>query len=136
MMISKLKILGAAMLACVLTLLPGSTGAAQGGKARTGPSGDIESEPPRAWFILSQDDTNGLLHGLPQRLGKAILPSRHHSPMWEGVEGGGRLELDVQVQGEAPGEVFVGFFADPRWWAAEPVQARSFPPVTPKTLTP
>jgi hypothetical protein len=47
--------------------------------------------------------------------------------MWEGVEGGGRLELDVQVQGEATGEIFIGFFPDPRWWSAEPVQVRRIP---------
>ncbi len=86
-----------------------------------------ESSAPRAWFILSQDDTNGLMHGLPQRLGKAILPSRRQGPRWEGVDGGGRLELDVQVEGKAPGEIFIGFFADPRWWSTEPVQARRIP---------
>jgi hypothetical protein len=47
--------------------------------------------------------------------------------MWEGVDGGGRLELDVKVEGEAAGEIFVGFFADPRWYLAEPVQVRRFP---------
>ena len=31
---------------------------------------------PRIWYILSQTDTDGLLHGMPQRLGKVILPSR------------------------------------------------------------
>ena len=101
----------------------------------TGPQADRHGDPlppnesslPRAWFILSQDDTNGLLHGLPQRLGKEILPSRRQGPRWEGVEGGGRLELDIQVQGEAPSEIFVGFFADPRWWIAEPVQIRRLP---------
>ena len=67
------------------------------------------------------------MHGLPQRLGKAIIPSGRQGPRWEGVEGGGRLELDVQVQGDAPGEIFVGFFADPRWWSAEPVQVRRIP---------
>ena len=83
-----------------------------------------ESGQPRAWFILSQTDTNGLLHGLSQRLGKEVLPSRRRGPKWQGIDGGGRLELDVQVEGEAPGEVFIGFFADPRWWLSEPVQVR------------
>ena len=86
-----------------------------------------KTRAPRAWFILSQDDTNGLLHGLPQRLGKVILPSRREGQRWDGVERGGRLELDVQVEGEATGEIFIGFFADPRWWSAEPAQVRRIP---------
>jgi hypothetical protein len=28
--------------------------------------------------------------------------------MWQGVDGRGRLELDVKVEGEAVGEIFVG----------------------------
>ena len=81
----------------------------------------------RAWYILSQTDTMGLLLGLPERLGKTIVPSRQQGPMWSGVENGGRLTLDVQIEGDASGEVFIGFFADPRWWLAEPAQVRRVP---------
>jgi len=81
----------------------------------------------RAWYVLSQVDTDGLLLGLPQRLGKTIIASRHEGPMWSGVENGGRLTLDVQVEGDAKGEIFIGFFEDPRWWVAEPVQIRRVP---------
>ena len=81
----------------------------------------------RAWYVLSQVDTNGLLLGLPQRLGKSIIASRQQGPMWSGVENGGRLTLDVQVEGDVKGEIFIGFFADPRWWLAEPVQIRRVP---------
>jgi len=35
----------------------------------------------RAWYLLSQVDTNGLLLGLPQRLGKAIIGSRQQGPV-------------------------------------------------------
>ena len=78
----------------------------------------------RAWHILSQADTNGLLLGLPERLGKTLLPSRQATPMWYGVNGGGSITLDVQVDGDAKGEITIGFFANPRWWLAEPVQVR------------
>jgi hypothetical protein len=78
----------------------------------------------RAWYVLSQSDTNGLLLGLPERLGKTLLPLRQATPMWYGVDNGGRLALDVQVEGGAKGEITIGFFADPRWWLAEPVQVR------------
>ena len=44
--------------------------------------------------------------------------------MWEGVDNGGLLELDLRVEGDVEGEVFVGFFEGPRWWLAEPVQVR------------
>ncbi len=79
----------------------------------------------RAWYVLSQTDTNGLLLGLPERLGKTLLPSRQATPMWYGVAGGGTLKLDVRVEdGAAKGEITIGFFADARWFLAEPVQVR------------
>ena len=81
----------------------------------------------RAWYVLSQVDTNGLLLGLPQRLGKTAMASGQQGPVWNGVENGGRLTLDVQVEGDVKGEIFIGFFADPRWWLATPVQIRRVP---------
>jgi peroxiredoxin len=85
-------------------------------------------EDSRAWYILRQTDSTGLLHGLPQRLGKVIVPSMRQEPMWEGVDDGGSIELEIRVEGDVKGEgeVFVGFFSDPRWWAAPPVQVRRF----------
>ena len=57
-----------------------------------------------AWFILSQDDTNGLLHGLPQRLGNGDASSPGVRVRGgKASRGAGGLELDVQVQGEASG---------------------------------
>jgi RNA polymerase sigma factor (sigma-70 family) len=94
--------------------------------AEAGPSARAQ-EPPRAWFILAQTDTNGLLHGLPQRLSRAVERSPRRGPMWDGGDGGGRLELEIHVRGDAAGEIVVGFFADPRWNLAEPVQVRRFP---------
>ncbi|MCK4850448.1 MAG: hypothetical protein KAT11_03810, partial [Phycisphaerae bacterium] len=85
------------------------------------------TEPPRAWHILQQADTNGLLHGLPQRLAKAIIPSKRTTPIWKGADDGGSLILDIRVDDDAKGEVFVGFFRDPRWHLAEPAQMRRFP---------
>jgi peroxiredoxin/protocatechuate 3,4-dioxygenase beta subunit len=81
----------------------------------------------RAWYVLRQIDSRGLLHGLPQRLGKAIVPSKRQTPMWQGVDDGGRIDLEIRVEGEVTGEVFVGFFSHPRWWVAGPVQVRHFP---------
>jgi hypothetical protein len=80
----------------------------------------------RVWYILSRDNGYGLLHGLPQRLGKAIVPSRRKEPMWQGVDDGASIKLVIEREGDADGEIFVGFFSDPRWWLAEPVQVRSF----------
>jgi len=84
-------------------------------------------EDSRAWYILRQTDTTGLLHGLPQRLGKAIVPSKRQTPMWQGVDDGGSIDLQIKVEGDVTGEIFVGFFSDARWWAAPPVQVRCFP---------
>jgi beta-lactamase regulating signal transducer with metallopeptidase domain len=81
----------------------------------------------RAWYILAQTDTAGLLHGLPERLAKAVLPARRQGPAWDGVDGGGRLSLELRVEDNKQGEIFVGFFSGPRWWLAEPAQIRRFP---------
>jgi RNA polymerase sigma factor (sigma-70 family) len=91
-----------------------------------GIDGKLTPELSRGWYVLSQTDTQGLLHGLPQRLGKVIVPSRRTGPMWKGVKDGGRVQLHIGVDGGVKGEVFVGFFAEPKW-SAEPVQARRFP---------
>ncbi len=85
------------------------------------------SQESRAWYILRQVDTQGLLLGLPRRLGKAIVPSERQTPMWQGVESGGSVELEIKVEGEATGEIHVGFFSNPRWWIGPPVQVRTFP---------
>lgn len=80
----------------------------------------------RAWHILSQTDADSLLFGLPQRLGRASDPARRDESSWRGVDGGGRLELDIEVEGNAKGDIVLGFFASPRWWLAEPVQVRRY----------
>jgi uncharacterized protein (TIGR03067 family) len=87
-------------------------------------SNQVREADSRAWYVLSQTDTNGLLLGLPERLGKTLLPSRQAGPMWYGVDDGGSLTLDVRIEGDAKGEITIGFFADARWWLAEPVQVR------------
>jgi hypothetical protein len=78
------------------------------------------------WYVLSRLNGSGLLQGLPQRLGKVIVPSRRKDPVWQGVDGGGSVKLVIERDSDAEGEIFVGFFAGPRWWLAEPVQARIF----------
>ena len=88
---------------------------------------DTDSCDSRTWYILSQADTDGLLHGLPQRLARVLPPSHRDKPMWQGVDDGGRLQLDIRVRGDVSGEVFVGFFRSPQWWLAEPTQVRRFP---------
>lgn len=80
----------------------------------------------RIWYVLSQENAPDLLFGMPQRLGRAIPVSRRKEPLWLGVDDGGSVELVVELDQGLGGEVFVGFFGDPRWWLAEPVQVRSF----------
>ena len=86
-----------------------------------------DSSDPVTWTVLNTFDANGLLHGLTARLGAALKPSRREEPMWEGVENGGRANIEITVEDDIKGDVYVGFFADPRWWLAEPVQVRQFP---------
>ncbi len=101
--------------------------AGQEGTTKPVPIADsTKDKPPRSWYVLEQSDTQGLLHGLPQRLGKVIVASRRKSPAWTGVDNGGRIQFDISVEDDVKGEIFVGFFADP-FWLAEPVQARRFP---------
>ncbi|MBI3866650.1 MAG: PD40 domain-containing protein [Planctomycetia bacterium] len=94
------------------------------------PAGPTAKEPTlaesRAWYVLSQTDADSLLYGLPQRLGRASELDRRDGPAWQGVDGGGQVELDITVEGDAKGEIVVGFFESPRWWLAEPVQVRRF----------
>jgi thiol-disulfide isomerase/thioredoxin len=78
------------------------------------------------WYILRQPNTMGLLHGLPQRLSTAILPSHRTAAMWTGIEPGGSVRLQIDVEGDAKGEIFVGLFADARWWTEGPIQMRRF----------
>ncbi|MHC4500713.1 MAG: redoxin domain-containing protein, partial [Planctomycetota bacterium] len=85
-----------------------------------------DAEESRAWYILRQTDSVGLLHGLPQQLGKAIVPSKRQTPMWQGVDDGGSIDLEIKVEADVTGEIFVGFFSDVRWWVAPPVQVRRF----------
>ncbi len=87
----------------------------------------IPEDVSRAGFILSQVDANGLLFGLPQRMATAIRPSRRPTEIWKGVDDGGSVKLTIELTGEAPGDVLVGFFRDPQWRAAEPAQVRRFP---------
>jgi hypothetical protein len=67
-----------------------------------------------------------LLLGLPQRLGKVIESSQRDDFVWTGTGQGGSLKLNIAVEGDAAGEIFVGLFTNPDW-ASEPVQVRSFP---------
>jgi peroxiredoxin len=94
---------------------------------RDAQAGGANSRDLRAWYILSQTDTTGLLHGMPQWMARALPPSRREEPMWKGVDKGGCLELDLRAEGDVQGEVFVGFFKSPHWWLGEPVQMRRFP---------
>ena len=88
---------------------------------------DINSNEFQAWYILDQIDSNGLLHGLTPRLGKAVLVENRQLPMWLGVDEGGSLELEIIVKGDVEGEILIGFFRDPRWWLEPPLQVRSVP---------
>jgi hypothetical protein len=67
-----------------------------------------------AWYILSQTDCNGLLHGLPARLAQALV----------GRRGPARLNVEIELEGIDDGEIVLGFFTDPRWWIAEPTTIR------------
>jgi beta-lactamase regulating signal transducer with metallopeptidase domain/thiol-disulfide isomerase/thioredoxin len=83
-------------------------------------------ETSRAWYILSQTDTSGLLNGLPQRLIQASTENRRETPVWQGIDNGARLKIRVETEGEVSGEVLVGFFKESNWENAEPAQVRSF----------
>ncbi|MEX2139108.1 MAG: M56 family metallopeptidase [Pirellulales bacterium] len=91
--------------------------------------GDSQStaDSSRAWYLLSQDDTAGLLNGLPQRLIQANSKERRSTPVWQGVDNGAELKIRIETEGKVAGEVLVGFFKESNWEAAEPAQVRSFP---------
>lgn len=84
----------------------------------------LPEEESRIWYILSQTDGNGLLYGLSERLGLASGLDRRSEPSWRGVDHGGRVELELEVEGDAKGKILIGFFNTPRWWLTDPVQVR------------
>ncbi|MBN1974378.1 MAG: redoxin domain-containing protein [Sedimentisphaerales bacterium] len=87
----------------------------------------IDPNESRAWYILNQVDTQSLMVGLPQRLGKAVMSTERQSTIWQGVDNGGSIELEIKVEGKKTGQIFVGFFTDPRWWLEPSKQIRAFP---------
>ncbi|HCO96900.1 MAG TPA: hypothetical protein DIU00_23680 [Phycisphaerales bacterium] len=98
-----------------------------------GPGRTAESEKPqsellssRGWYVLRQFNAGPLLLGLTQRLGKVIESSQRDDVIWNGIEQGGSLNLNIVVEGDVTGEIFIGFFKDPHW-SSEPDQVRSFP---------
>jgi hypothetical protein len=106
-----------------LTLLLTAALQAQDARDTSKPS----SETSRAWYILGQTDTAGLLNGLPQRLFQATSDERRSSTVWKGVDNGATLKLRIETEGNVEGQILVGFFKDVNWEAAEPAQVRSFP---------
>jgi hypothetical protein len=80
----------------------------------------------RAWYVLRQMNAGPLLLGLPPRLGKVIESSKRDDFVWTGTGQGGSLKLDIAVEDDVAGEIFIGLFKDPDW-SSEPVQVRSFP---------
>ena len=100
------------------------------GQAQTGRDPETVAEtngPNRIWHIMRQPNTMGLFHGFPQRMEKLVTARPRSGKVWEGEPDGGKLRLKIDLEGEKTGEIVVGFFADPRWWLAPPVQLRSFP---------
>lgn len=98
---------------------------------KTGVRTEVADEQTRtssslAWYIMRQWNAGPLLLGLTQRLGKVINSAQPDDSVWTGVANGGRLQLDIAVEGDAAGAIFVGFFKDAAW-SAEPVQVRRFP---------
>ena len=69
----------------------------------------------------------GMLHGLSQRLAIARHTKPQNARAWQGVDNGGTLRLGVSYEGKAKGEITLGFFTDPHWWKANPVQVRTLP---------
>ena len=99
----------------------------------TAPGWTADSEKPqselsssRGWYVLRQLNAGPLLLGLTQRLGKVIESSQHDDFIWIGTEQGGSLKINIAVEGDVTGEIFIGLFEDPDW-SSEPVQVRSFP---------
>jgi len=79
----------------------------------------------KAWYLLGRRNTGLLLMKLPLQLNKVLPPSRRGERVWTGVDGGARCALEIVVQGDPAGEVFVGFFNSAKW-DDEPVQVRAF----------
>ena len=79
----------------------------------------------RAWYVLRQWNAGPLLLGLTQQLGKAVESSQRNDFVWAGTEKGGTLKLNMAVEGDVTGEIFIGLFEEPDW-SSEPVQVRSF----------
>jgi Leucine-rich repeat (LRR) protein len=94
---------------------------------------ETDAQTSRIWYILRQPNTMGLFHGLPQRMEPLVTASEQVGEIWEGVADGGSLRL--RIDSEVEGDIFVGFFADPRWWLAPPVQVRKFPGAGEYTVT-
>ena len=96
--------------------------------SQTTDSEETESQESqsRAWYIMHQMNTAPLLLGLTQQLGRVVESPERNNSIWNGIEEGGTLELNITVEGDISGEIFVGFFEEPEWLSA-PVQVRSFP---------
>jgi hypothetical protein len=110
---------------CVLVLFLCLTpAAARRARQPETPQSGVSSS--RGWYVLRQMNAGPLLLGLPQRLGKIIESSQRDDFVWTGTGQSGRLKLNIAVEGDAAGEIFVGLFEDPGW-SSEPVQVRSFP---------
>ncbi|MBN1460324.1 MAG: hypothetical protein JXA57_12370, partial [Armatimonadetes bacterium] len=67
-----------------------------------------------------------LLFGLPQQLRKIAAFSPRAGTVWTGVDDGGSVELDLEVEGGISGEILIGFFRDAAW-SGPPTQLRAFP---------
>ena len=107
----------------VLCLCLTSSAARRAKQSETSPS---EISSSRAWYVLRQMNAGPLLLGLPQRLGKVIESSKRDDFVWTGTEQGGSLKLNIAVEGDVNGEIFIGLFKDPDW-SSGPVQVRNFP---------
>lgn len=120
-------LLGLTLLLSIVTVFAERSHAQTDVSTATNESVNHEPSPAvsRAWNVLRQPNTMGIFHGLPQRLDE-FLTSPRTGEAWQGVAGGGSLDFVIDVEGDVDGEIVVGFFADPRWWIAPPVQARSF----------
>ncbi len=68
-------------------------------------------------------NTGPLLLGMPQRLVKAIDPSYRTGDLWVGKPWRTDVRLNITLEGETPGEIFVGFFADVNWSNLRAVRA-------------
>ena len=95
---------------------------------RTAESEKTQSEilTSRGWHVLRQLNAGPLLLGLTQRLGRVIESSQRDDVIWNGIEHGGSLKLNIAVEDDVTGAIFIGFFKDPHW-SSGPVQVRSFP---------